>query len=245
MEIYLYLWRGKLNSNPKTCSMKEKILTALKAKFQGVNANILDRIATMLAKTVTTEEQVKTAVEGVTKDFIDVIEAYGDSRATDTQKTAILNYEKKYGLKDGVKVETKTEQPTVTTPPVAGGDPTTNALLQQLLDQNKKLSERLDKMDGERTTTSRKAELDGIIAKLPESLRKGYSRTPLDGTDDEWAARKSEILTEVDAISKETGAKGAVFGRPTIGGGKVGGISSAQQEATDAEATAVVDKFNI
>ena len=44
--------------------MKEKILSALKTKFQGVSADILDRIATMLAKTATTEEQVTTAVEG-------------------------------------------------------------------------------------------------------------------------------------------------------------------------------------
>ncbi len=230
--------------------MKEQILTALKAKFQGVNANILDRIATMLAKTVTTEDQVKTAVEGVTKDFIDVIEAYGDSRATDTQKTAILNYEKKYGLKDGVKVEQKqetttTQQPTTTKQEV--GDPTTNQLLQQLLDQNKKLTERLDKMDGERTTASRKAELDEILSKLPENLRKAYSRTPVDNlTDEQWATVKGEITTEVESLAKEVGAKGAVFGRPTNGsGGKSTGISTEVQEATDAEATAVVEKLNI
>ena len=230
--------------------MKERILAALKAKFTGVNANILDRIATMLAKTVTKEEEVATAVEGVTKDFIDVIEAYGDSRATDTQKTAILNYEKKYGLKDGVKVETKQEPTTTTTTTTtqqSGGDPTTNQLLQQLLDQNKKLTERLDKMDGERTTASRKAELEGIINRLPENQRKGYQRITVDGmTDEEFATLKGEITTEVEALVKESGAKGAVFGRPTNGGKTTGvSISGNAQEATDAEATAVVDKLNI
>ena len=68
--------------------MKDKILAALKAKFSGVSADILDRIAVMLAKTVTTEEQVATAVEGVTEELINVIEGYGDSRATGAQKTA-------------------------------------------------------------------------------------------------------------------------------------------------------------
>ena len=77
--------------------MKEKILSALKTKFQGVSADILDRIATMLAKTATTEEQVTTAVEGVTDELINMIEGYGDSRATGAQKTAVLNYERKYG----------------------------------------------------------------------------------------------------------------------------------------------------
>lgn len=244
----LYLWRGKLISNPKYQLMKERILAALKAKFTGVNANILDRIATMLAKTVTKEEEVATAVEGVTKDFIDVIEAYGDSRATDTQKTAILNYEKKYSLKDGVKVETKQEPTTTTTTTQqSGGDPTTNQMLQQLLDQNKKLTERLDKMDGERTTASRKAELEGIINRLPENQRKGYQRITVDGmTDEEFATLKGEITTEVEALVKESGAKGAVFGRPTNGGKTTGvSVSGNAQEATDAEATAVVDKLNI
>ena len=68
--------------------MKDRILAALKAKFSGVSADILDRIAGMLAKTVTTEEQVATAVEGVTEELINVIEGYGDSRATGAQKTA-------------------------------------------------------------------------------------------------------------------------------------------------------------
>ena len=149
--------------------MKEKILAALKAKFPGGNANILDRIAGMLAKTVTKEEEVATAVEGVTKDFIDVIEAYGDSRATDTQKTAVLNYEKKYGLKDSEKVVKPVEPaPTTTTPTPDGGDDTP-AWAKALIDSNKQLTERLNKMEGERTTASRKAELDGIIAKLPAS----------------------------------------------------------------------------
>ena len=60
--------------------MKKQILEALKAKFQGVSEAILNRIADKLAKTVTTAEQVATAVEGVT--IQQVIESYGDSRAT-------------------------------------------------------------------------------------------------------------------------------------------------------------------
>lgn len=227
--------------------MKERILAALKAKFTGVNANILDRIATMLAKTVTSEEQVATAVEGVTKDFIDVMEAYGDSRATDAQKSAVQNYEEKHGLKDGKKVEKQVKETVTTTNTTqAGGGDDINKLLQQLLEENKKLNERLDRMDGERTTASRKAELDGIIAKLPENLRKGYQRISVDAlTDEEFATLKGEVTSEVEAISKEQGAKSAVFGRPVGNGGKAAGASSTTQEATEAEATAVVDKFNL
>lgn len=216
--------------------MKETILAALKAKFPGVNADILDRIATMLAKTATTEDQATTAVEGVTKDYIDVIEAYGDSRATNTQRTAVLNYERKYGLKDGEKVVKPSEQttpPTTTTTTKAEGAETP-AWAQALIDSNKQLTERLNRMEGERTTASRKTELDGIISRLPESHRKGYQRISVDTlTDEEFATLKSEVTTEVDAIVKQTGAKGAVFGRPSTQGNRNsdGKLTEAQEKA--------------
>lgn len=89
--------------------MKQQILTALKAKFVGVSDAILDRVATKLAQTVTTAEQVQTAVDGVT--FQQVLESYGDSRATQATQTAVHNYETKYGLKDGVKVTPPETQP--------------------------------------------------------------------------------------------------------------------------------------
>ena len=85
--------------------MKQKLFDALKAKFPGVNANVLNRIAEKLAKTVTTDEQVTTAVAGVTQEFIEIIESYGDSRATEAQQTAVHTYETKYGLKDGQKID--------------------------------------------------------------------------------------------------------------------------------------------
>lgn len=223
--------------------MKEKLLSALKTKFSGVNANILDRIATMLAKTVTTEDQVATAVEGVTRDFIDVMEAYGDSRANAAQQTAVQNYEQKHGLKDGKKVEKAPEQTTTTT---EEGKEETPAWAKALIDSNKQLTERLNKMEGERTTSTRKTELDGIIAKLPESLRKVYSHIKLDSlSDEEFNTLKSDITSEVESISKEQGVKGAVFGRPAGNGGKPAASGGSQQEATDAEATAVVDRLNI
>lgn len=227
--------------------MKEKILTALKAKFQGGNADILDRIATMLAKTVTTEDQVATAVEGVTEDYINIIEAYGDSRATNTQKTAVLNYERKYGLKDGVKVEKAEPKPEPKAIQEGGGEQTP-AWAQALIDSNKQLTERLNKMEGERITNSRKAELSSIINRLPENLRKGYQRISIDNlSDEEWTTLKGEITIEVDGISKEQGARGAVFGRPTNGnfGKPAVGSSANVQEATEAEAKAVVDKLNL
>ena len=221
--------------------MKQKILDALKAKFQGVNANVLDRIATKLAATVTTDEQVTTAVAGVTNEMIEVIEAYGDSRATEASQTAVRNYETQHNLKDGKPVTTVQTQPaggvsTQETTQPAGGADQTPPWAQALIDSNKQLTERLNKMEGERTTSTRKQKLDEIIGKLPENLRKGYARTPLDGTEEEWNTRIAEVQTEVDGLAADITAKGAVFGRPAA---QHGGNQSQDGKLTEEQEKAI------
>lgn len=166
--------------------MRKELFDALKAKFPGVNANVLNRIADKLAKTVTTAEQVTTAVAGVTQEIIDIIESYGDSRATEAQHTAVQNYEQKYGLKDGVKLEngggTGGEHGTETEQNKGAGEGAEQvpAWAKTLIDTNKALSERIAKMETERTTSTRKQQLNEVIGKLPENLRKAYERTPVD-----------------------------------------------------------------
>ncbi len=76
--------------------MKKKIFDALQTKFQGVDAQILDRIATKKAEGQTDENQIPTIVEGVS--FQDVLTSYGDFRAGDASKTAVTNYEKKHNV---------------------------------------------------------------------------------------------------------------------------------------------------
>lgn len=222
--------------------MREQILNALKAKFPGVNAIVLNRIADKLAKTVTTQEQLTTAVAGVTQEFIEIIESYGDSRATEAQQTAVHNYETKYGLRDGQKVEpnggagTAEGQAGGTTAQqqnTGGAQEQVPAWAQALIDSNKAMSERLNKMDIERTTATRRQQLQTIIAKLPEDLRKGYERTPVDNlTDEQFSTLVGEITTEVDGIANAIQAKGAVFGKPTVqsGTGNQGDALTKEQE---------------
>lgn len=83
--------------------MKNKILAALKAKFVGVSEPILNRIATKMAKTVTTDEEVTSSVEGVTLQF--VMDSNADFRANEASESAVSTYEKKHGLKDGLKAD--------------------------------------------------------------------------------------------------------------------------------------------
>lgn len=214
--------------------MKERILEALRAKFPGRNANILGRIADKLAGTTATEEQVTTAVEGVTAQMLEVIESYGDSRATEATTTAVANYETKHGLKDGKPATESTPNHT------PGGGQGSQTAPKEQTDEvpawAKALTERLDKMEGQRTSTERRSQLAEIYTKLPEPLRKPYERLSLDTLSaEDFATLKSEITSEVDALAQTLSSKGAVFGTPSsrngAGSAPTKELSQAQQEA--------------
>ena len=220
--------------------MKKELLEALTTKFPGVSASILGRIADKLAKTVTTAEQVKTVVEGVT--IQQVIESYGDSRATEASNTArenaVKDYESKYGLKDGEK--TTTNPPTggvpngsATNPPTDGGN--------EVLALLKRMEERMDRMEASKTTESRKQQLNAIIGKLPEAMRKAYERIPVDKlSEEEFNTQLSEITTEVEGFVDENAAKGGVIGKPTATGG-----NSTKTELTEAQKAAIAHREGI
>ena len=220
--------------------MKKQILEALKAKFQDVSESILSRMAEIYAKTVTTEAEVATTVEGVT--LAKLLEGYGDSRATEAQRTAVQTYEKKHGLKDGQKADGG-EPAKKPEPDAQDANPDVPAWAKALLDSNKALAEKLSNIEGEKVTTTRKQKLDAIIQKLPENLRKPYSRLPVkDYTDEEFETLTTEITTEVETIAKETTAKGAVFGRPVTVGTQA---ADTGKKASKEEVDAVVNSLNV
>ena len=210
--------------------MKEKLLEALRTKFPGRSTTILGRIADKLAKTATTPEQVTTAVEGVTPELIEVIESYGDSRATEASTTAVTNYEAKYGLREGKP----------TTPPAPTGEDNDNAPKGQtdesvpawatlLVERVEALQNELNRRDVERTTTGRRQALEAIYGHLPEPLRKGYERIQLDTlSDDEFTKLSADVTAEVGEIGQALAAKGAVFSTPSAHHGGAG----AQKELT-------------
>lgn len=215
--------------------MFQEILNALKAKFSGVSDSVLSRIAKNLAKTVTASEQVKSAVDGVT--LQQVIDGYADSRATEAAQTAVHGYETKYGLKDGAKVDNTGGDPKPNPniqPPTGGGAEQTPEWAKALMESTKALAERIAKMEGANTTSTRKQQISTIVSKLPETLRKPYERISLDTlTDDEFTTLVTDITTEVDGIANDIAAKGAVFGRPSAKGGNQNEneLTKEQQEA--------------
>lgn len=218
--------------------MYKEILEQLKTKFPGVSEQILDRIAKKMAETVTKSEDVKTAVDGVT--FQKVLESYGDSRATDATKTAVLNYEKKHGLKDGQKVDTATQQQQQVE---IETDETAPAWAQTLANSVKALTEKVETIQTERVASTRKQQMNEVLSKLPDNLRKGYERIRIEDMDDEaFNTLLADVTGEVGEIAKYTSARGAAFGVPTS---PIQGVQSNTQEASDEQVDAVMSHLNI
>lgn len=194
----------------KLNNMKKKILEALETKFSGVNAQILDRIATKLAKTVQSDDDVEKALEEVS--FQSIIDSEGDRRATDASKSAVANYEKRFGLKDGEKVgadngknEESEKEPDNEMP----------AWAKAIVEQNKELTAKLHAMEGEKLISSRKNEIANLIKDLPQSLQKVYNRMDLQSLDDKaFTSLQTEIKAEVEALQKDISGKRSVFTPP-------------------------------
>lgn len=196
--------------------MKEKILEALKTKFSGVNANILNRVADKLSKTVTTEDQVQTAVDGVT--FQNVLESYGDSRATEASSSAVQNYEKKHNLKEGKVVTT----PPVNEPPKLDDD--APAWAKALIQQNQELVTKVANFEKKGTTDALVARVQKNLndKKIPASFLKGRTieiesedqiETVTKQFEDDYTAFKQDLVnsgTVVDVPANSVGSPATV-----------------------------------
>lgn len=217
--------------------MKQLLFEALKAKFEGVSDAILSRIADKLAKTTHTEEDVNTSVKGVT--FQHILESYGDSRATEAQQTAVANYEKKHGLKDGKAIE-KPQEPAKPKKEDKAGDDLASQIAAAVAAAMKPLNEKLAAMEGEKIANSRKTKLSNILGKAPEKIRQRYEKDFARMNfkdDDDFNAWAEEISPEIEAITNDFQAKGGVVGRPKGGasGGSVTGADNPHLKARIAE----------
>lgn len=224
--------------------MKQKIIDALVTKF-GIDAKMVEGIADKLSKTVTTDEEVTTAVEGVT--FQQVMESYADRRANEASETArknaIKKYEAQYSLKDGKPIEDPkpVDPPKPTTPPAEPPKPTippksdlpeeVAQVLKQLTEANTKLSEQVQSLSGKIAgfeakdlATVRRNKLNAAISKLTEAQRKPYARIALDAmSEEDFASFLDEVTEDAKAMAadndKQAKALEAASKRPTVGSG--------------------------
>lgn len=171
----------------------EQILAGLQTKFSGVDTATLTRIATKKAEGVTDASQVNSIVEGIS--FTDVVNNYGDFRANSAVTSAVSNYEKKHGLKDGKPIENPNPNPSPNPQEKKDDVP---AWAQSLIDSNKTLSEKLASYEQKEAQTVRGAQ---ILAKakeygIPASQAKRYAVPEDADLDVYFKEAKQELANE-------------------------------------------------
>lgn len=201
-------------------TLEQDILTALQTKFPGVDAKILGRIAKAKAKTAAPDADAQTIANGVTTQ--QVLESYGDFRATEASQTAVKNYETKHNLKDGKLTEPAkptTEKPATETTPKEDEVP---AWAKSLIEGQAAINKRFEALDAEKTASARLDTFKKAIASAPERVRTRYERdfSRLTFKDDEdFNAYLEEIKPDIEAMANEAASKGGAVGQPKSGGG--------------------------
>ncbi|WP_373601662.1 hypothetical protein [Phocaeicola plebeius] len=147
----------------------EQILAGLQQKFSGVDTATLTRIATKKAEGVMDETKVNSIVEGIS--FQDVMQNYGDFRAGQAQTSAVSNYERKHGLKDGKPVKEPEEKKEEKKDEKKDEVP---SWAQALIDSNKTLSEKLSAYESEKAQAQRNSQISAVAKKygIPEFMLK-------------------------------------------------------------------------
>lgn len=101
------------------------------------------------------------------------------------------------------------------------------------------LQERLNAIEIQRTTETRTAEVERIIAPLSDTLKAVYRRTPFATfTDEEYTQLAETIKKEVSELATADKARGAVFSRPTAS-------KPTDGKASDKETEEVLRRLNL
>lgn len=121
--------------------------------------------------------------------------------------------------------------------PKANEQPTANS--QELTAQITALEARLDAIESQRTTETRTAEVERIIAPLSDTLKAVYRRTPFATlTDEEFTKLRETIEQEVRELATADKPRGAVFSRPTAS-------KPTDGKASDKETDEVLRRLNL
>lgn len=117
--------------------------------------------------------------------------------------------------------------------------PEQTANSQELIAKVTALQARLDAIESQRTTETRTAEVERIIAPLSETLKAVYRRTPFATlTDEEYTQLTETIKKEVTELATADKARGAVFSRPTAS-------KPTDGKASDKETAEVIRRLNL
>lgn len=135
-------------------------------------------------------------------------------------------------LTDGKLPQSKPQQAEATSKPASDDESDLKAQLTAL-------QARLDAIESQRTTETRTAEVERIIAPLSDTLKAVYRRTPFATlTDEEYTQLTETIKKEVNELATADKARGAVFSRPTAS-------KPTDGKASDKETAEVIRRLNL
>lgn len=195
--------------------MKKTILEALKTKYKnlGLSEKSFESVASILEDTVKEETEIENAISNSkVETLLKTFQGESDQLRTAKQKAK--------ELEDKIKALNGNPDPD----PKSGDDPKpandTPEWAKALLGTVKSLSDEIGTLKGEKLQTSRQQELNKILEKLPENLRKPYQRMDLKSfSDEDFKTHLTEIETEVSETVTDLSQKGAVFSTPKVGSG--------------------------
>lgn len=135
-------------------------------------------------------------------------------------------------ISDGKLPQSKPQQAEATSKPATNDESDLKA-------QVTALQARLDAIESQRTTETRTAEVERIIAPLSDTLKAVYRRTPFATlTDEEYTQLTETIKKEVTELATADKARGAVFSRPTAS-------KPTDGKASDKETAEVIRRLNL
>lgn len=202
--------------------MNKIILEALTAKFEGVNAEILTRVAEKLATKATTEEEAKALADGVS--FQDLLDRYADYRVQQASSK---------------QPKPAPQEPKPAPAPQEPKQP--NEPSDALPEWAKELKKELESYKAQEANAKRLGKLKDILKELPESLRGRYERdfSRLTFKDDEDFTKWMEELTpDVSSILEDYKKMGGSVTNPKGGGGNQEPTISAELQKKIEEAKA-------
>ena len=211
--------------------MNKIILEALTAKFEGVNAEILTRVADKLATKATTEEEAKTLAEGVS--FQDLLDRYADYRVQQASS------KQPKPAPQEPKPAPAPQEPKPAPAPQEPKQP--NEPSDVLPEWAKELKAELESYKAQEANAKRLGKLKDILKELPESLRGRYERdfSRLTFKDDEDFTQWVEELTpDVSSILEDYKKMGGSVTNPKGGGGNQEPTISAELQKKIDEAKA-------
>lgn len=195
----------------------------LEAKFQGLEGAVLDWQAGKMLRACETAEDAERWLEGLSLQKL--VEGYADYRATQASQSAVANYRRELERAEGAKDATTAEVDAVAVP-AGGGDAEGEmpSWVRELVEENRKLVERMDALEGERVREERGAVFAQLIDGLPATLRKAYERIPVDSYSKEaFSELCEEVRAEVGTLEQELRARGGRVGFPPVSRASDGG----------------------